>query len=265
MEREERLPEHEAEATPSTAYRLLALVRGKPKPKRPPEREAVLTFPHFLALEALAALFFIVLLMVVSLAWNAPLEAPADPARTPNPAKAPWYFAGLQEMLVYFDPWIAGVMLPAVIIVGLVLLPYVDLTPGEGIGTWFCWRKRRFEILFFAAGLLLWFGLMLIGVYCRGPGWEWYWPWESWEVHKESKVALSQLPPVVGGLMVPLHLAAGAVIAIILRRRRFGHWPAARYYTVAAFVVLSTGVPFKMVLRLIFYVKYVLHTPWFNI
>ena len=84
------------------------------------------------------------LLIVWSLLVDAPLEEPANPTRTPNPSKAPWYFLGLQEMLVFFDPWHAGVVLPSFIIVGLMVIPYIDINPkGNG---YYCFKERKFEI-----------------------------------------------------------------------------------------------------------------------
>ncbi len=252
-------------ATPKTAYRLLALVRGKPAATPEERTEQVLTFPHLVGREVLAAMLFLAILVVASLLFNAPLEAQADPARTPNPAKAPWYFAGLQELLTYFDPWLAGVALPAVIIIGLFLIPYLDLASGRGIGRWFAWRERRIQIVFFSACLAFWFFLVAIGVWFRGPAWEWYWPWESWEIHKESKVTLSSLPQWAGLLVMSAHLLGGMAAAWALRRRRFQALPALNYYFSAAMLVLSLGVPLKMVFRFVFDIKYILVTPWFNI
>ena len=86
--------------------------------------------------EFLMTLLVIIVLTVWSLLLNAPLEQPSNPTRTPNPSKAPWYFLGLQEMLVFFDPWYAGVVLPSFIIVGLMLIPYLDINPkGNGYYT----------------------------------------------------------------------------------------------------------------------------------
>ena len=82
--------------------------------------------------------------MVWSITLNAPLEEPANPNLTMNPSKAPWYFLGLQEMLVYFDPWIAGVVMPTLIIVGLMVIPYIDTNPlGSG---YYTWKQRKFSI-----------------------------------------------------------------------------------------------------------------------
>jgi len=262
---EDQRPEEAPTPTPKTAYRLLALVRGKPAVTPGERAEAALTFPHLIAREVLAAMLFLAFLILVSLIFNAPLEEQANPARTPNPAKAPWYFAGLQEMLTYFDPWLAGVALPTVIIIGLFLIPYLDLAPTQGIGRWFAWRARRIQIVFFTACLTFWFFLILTGVFFRGPAWEWYWPWESWEIHKESKVVLRNLPMWAGLLVMGVHLAGGILAAWILRRRRFPDVPAWAYYFSAAMLVLSLGVPLKMIFRFGLHIKYILQTPWFNI
>ncbi len=107
------------------------------------ERE-VHTWPYLMRMEFLVAILVTVLLMVWSLTLNAPLEEPANPNVTMNPAKAPWYFLGLQEMLVYFDPWIAGVVMPTLIIVGLMVIPYIDSNPlGNG---YYTYKQRKFSI-----------------------------------------------------------------------------------------------------------------------
>ena len=96
-------------------------------------QKEVHVWPFLLRMEFLAAIIVTVILMVWSITLSAPLEEPANPNLTMNPAKAPWYFLGLQEMLVYFDPWIAGVVMPSLIIVGLMVNPYIDSIPlGSG-------------------------------------------------------------------------------------------------------------------------------------
>ena len=152
---------------------------GDPHPAARPAAR-VHTWPNLVRVELMVALAVVLILTVWAIVVDAPLEQMADPARTPNPSKAPWYFLGLQEMLVYFDPWIAGVVLPLLIIFGLCAIPYLDVNPaGEG---YYCWRGRRFAITTFLFGfLVLWLLLILIGVFCRGPGWGWFWPWEPWD------------------------------------------------------------------------------------
>ena len=94
------------------------------------------TWPHLVRAEFLVALFVTVVLIVWSVGIDAPLEEPANPTRTPNPSKAPWYFLGLQEMLVYFDPWHAGVVLPTFIIIGLICVdPHVSGFPDGFLQT----------------------------------------------------------------------------------------------------------------------------------
>ena len=97
----------------------------KTYPFQPSWSKEVQVWPYLLRMEFLAALIVTVILFVWSITLNAPLEEPANPNVTMNPAKAPWYFLGLQEMLVYFDPWMAGVVLPTLIIVGLMAIPYM--------------------------------------------------------------------------------------------------------------------------------------------
>src|SRR5512140_2650093 len=90
-------------------------------------------WPYLVRIEVLAAIAMLLGVLVWSILVDAPLQAPANPGITPSPAKAPWYFLGLQELLVYFDPWIAGVLLPGLIVFGLMALPYIDKNPrGNG-------------------------------------------------------------------------------------------------------------------------------------
>src|SRR6202166_4760051 len=120
------------------------------------------TWPFLVRSEFICALAVTVLLTVWSLTINAPLEEPANPTRTPNPSKAPWYFLGLQEMLVFFDPWNAGVVLPGFIIVGLMVIPYIDVNPkGNG---YYCFKDRAFAISTFLFGfLVMWIVLIIMG------------------------------------------------------------------------------------------------------
>jgi quinol-cytochrome oxidoreductase complex cytochrome b subunit len=133
-------------------------------------------WPHLLCLEVLLLLATLVVLQVLALAVNAPLEEIADAARTPNPARAPWYFLGLQE-LVHHSAVVGGVLAPAVVFIALVVLPYIDTSP-RGIGTWFARDRRAVNIAF---GLLVFAALALtaIGAWFRGPQWAWAWPWRT--------------------------------------------------------------------------------------
>ncbi|MBI4004017.1 MAG: cytochrome b N-terminal domain-containing protein [Candidatus Omnitrophica bacterium] len=186
--------------------------------------EKVDVWPHLVSREFLAALLVTVILFAWSLLMNAPLEAEANLNVTPNPSKAPWYFVGLQELLVYFDPWIAGVVLPTLIIIGLVAIPYVDINP-KGVGSWarMRWKRlgplpiwypeeRPFAVSVFMLGIVMWFVLIFIGTYCRGPNWEWYWPWEEWSHRRITKFTLKDIPNVWGGLLLMSYFLLGSPI-----------------------------------------------------
>jgi len=223
----------------------------------------VAVFPYLVFMEFPSALVASILLLVWSLAVNAPLLAEANPNKTENPAKAPWYFAGLQELLVYFDPWIAGVALPALIIVGLMSIPYLD-TSRTSVGR-YTLRTRRLAIGNFLFGFALWWVLILIGEVFRGPNWQFYWPWEDWAIAKSAEQSLWSFPLWLGLPLFIGYFAAGLALP-----RRF--WPRlykglgrGRYLLAVTFALLMYGVPIKILLRLLFGVKYVLVTPWFNV
>src|SRR5262249_38960659 len=93
------------------------------------EEQKTWVWPDLVYTELLCMVLGLIVLVVWGIGFHAPIEEPANPARTPNPSKAPWYFLGLQEMLVYYDPWLAGVVFPSLIIVGLMAIPYIDVNP----------------------------------------------------------------------------------------------------------------------------------------
>jgi hypothetical protein len=151
----------------------------KVEPWRPGWAREVHVWPYLVRVEFLATVIVTVILFVWSITLNAPLEEPANPNLTMNPSKAPWYFLGLQEMLVYFDPWIAGVVMPSIIMVGLMVFTYVDSNPlGNG---YYTLKQRRFALWMFGAGFLMWILLIVIGTFIRGPGWIWFWPGQTWD------------------------------------------------------------------------------------
>ncbi len=149
--------------------------------------EKVDVWPHLVKREYIGAAGTTLFIMIWSILQNAPLEAIANPNVTTNPSKAPWYFVGLQELLVYFDPWIAGVAMPGLIIVGLIAIPYIDTNP-KGIGS-YAWKERPFANTLFMLGVVMWFALIYIGYALRGPNYAWYWPWESWYMLKAAPPA----------------------------------------------------------------------------
>lgn len=169
--------------------RLIAQLEADPKvakthhrkvePWRPGWAREIHVWPYLVRVEFLATVIVTIILFVWSITLNAPLEEPANPNLTMNPSKAPWYFLGLQEMLVYFDPWIAGVVMPSIIMVGLMVFPYVDSNPlGNG---YYTFRQRRFAVAMFGIGFLQWILLIVIGTFIRGPGWIWFWPGQTWD------------------------------------------------------------------------------------
>ena len=154
-------------------------------------------WPYLLRIEFLAAIIVTVILMVWSITLNAPLEEPSNPNLTMNPSKAPWYFLGLQEMLVYFDPWMAGVVMPTLIIVGLMVIPYIDANPlGNG---YYTYKQRKFAILTFIFGfIVLWVSMIVIGTLIRGPGWMWFWPGQTWDHNRLIFEVNRDLPDLFG-------------------------------------------------------------------
>jgi hypothetical protein len=238
-------------------------------------------WPYLLRIEFLAAVILTVVLMVWSITLNAPLEEPANPNHTMNPAKAPWYFVGLQEMLVYFDPWIAGVVLPSLIIVGLMAFPYIDTNP-LGVG-YYTIRQRTVALAGFGLGFLMWLGLIFIGTFIRGPGWMWFWPGQTWDHTRVIYEVNRHLPDLLGisnpwGKAVVGIVAVGLFYAVAgwaihklvtrssLNRKIYERTNLLQYLTFQFFAItILVGLPTKMLLKLLFRVKYVLITPWFNI
>ena len=153
-------------------HRLLALV--PPEGIQRVEREQgdrVNTWPHLLIEEFVAMFILLAAMAVFSTFINAPLRELANANLTPNPSKAPWYFLGLQELLRYFHPMIAGITIPTFILVGLAAIPYIDRNPSVKPG------DRKVAITLFT--MLFMFGatLTIIGSFFRGPGYNWVWPW----------------------------------------------------------------------------------------
>ena len=238
-----------------------------------------LTWPYFMYTIVLCFLLATAVLWLWSMLMPAPLEPLADPNKTPNPSKAPWYFVGLQELLVYFDPWIAGVVLPGLILAGLMAIPYIDKSP-HGIGE-YNYKDRKFAVWVFSLGTVFWFLLILIGYVFRGPSWEWYWPWESWEVHKESHALTHSWSVVTGLLFLGCYtvLGLGLPIALphfmgpkvapgsMLKRlcdglQAFYERRGPTIYMIEMLLLLAMiGIPIKMILRLCFNVKYILAIP----
>lgn len=186
-----------------------------PLPEEDPQKK-IEVWPNLVVREYIGAILILIVLVAWSLLQNAPLEGLADPTVTPNPSKAPWYFLGLQELLVYFDPWIAGVLLPGVIVVGLMAIPYLDPDPARGVG-YYSFKERPFANTVFLAGIAAWFILIFIGTFMRGPNWSWYWPWESWAVHKPPPPPTIVMPTLFGGALLGLYFVLGLALPRLIK------------------------------------------------
>jgi hypothetical protein len=202
-----------------------------------------------------------------------------------NPSKAPWYFLGLQELLVYFDPWIAGVVLPSIILVGLMAIPYIDVNPmGSG---YYTWKQRKFAIGTFLFGfIILWVSMVVIGTFIRGPGWLWFNIGQTWDHHRVDHQVNQDLhelwPRALGGpiegtwpmfwfgagfLLVFLG-ASGALTHLALKKfmpDMLKRMSKLQYIVMMQFWVLQLLVVAKVIARLAFTVKNFWVTPWFNV
>ncbi len=155
-------------------YRLLAMVKQDAvvRVQKEPD-DTVMTWPHLLSIEFLAAAVMSIFLLLMGLFINAPLEELANGNVTPAVAKAPWYFLGLQELLAYFHPSVAGVLVPTFAIVGMMIVPYVDRAnihvtrPSE----------RKTAVVLFSLFLGLALTLTFLGIFFRGPGYSFVIPY----------------------------------------------------------------------------------------
>jgi quinol-cytochrome oxidoreductase complex cytochrome b subunit len=193
-DRDHLLEQKAAQAViPSKTYTLLGVARGTAPTVRvssleAPERE-VNAVPDLTRRAAIVVLGTIALVSILSALIRSPLEEAANPLITPNPAKAPWYFLWLQEIVTdttfrigsftVNGAFLGGVLLPALLIVLLTAWPWLDKSPEAAAGTWFP-RSRRAQNLVFIGIAVVILTFTLIGVYFRGPYWQFYWPWEAW-------------------------------------------------------------------------------------
>jgi len=262
--------------------KLAKTAHRKAFPWKPGWPKEIQTWPYLMRVEFLAAIIVTVILIVWSITLNAPLEEPANPNLTMNPAKAPWYFLGLQEMLVYFDPWMAGVVFPTLIIVGLMAIPYIDTNPlGAG---YYTINQRKHAIGAFCFGFfVLWITMIFIGTFIRGPSWMWFWPGQTWDPTRQIYETNRDLPDIFGitsmnGKMIfgafamALYFAvAGAFIHWLMTRTEFNRKIQMRmsliqYLTVQFFLTTMLLLPIKFIIRRPpFRIKYIWITPWFNI
>ena len=255
----------------------------KPTEYHDPE-DKVLVWPDLVYIELIALILFMVFLLVWSILVAAPIEDPANPAVTPNPSKAPWYFLGLQEMLVYFDPWIAGVLFPTFIIVGMCAIPYMDINKkGDG---YYSFKERRVGYFIFMYGWhILWVFLIVIGTFFRGPNWNFYGPFEYWDPLKSvpaNNVNLSEyfwvyllnmniktipilLRESVGFISVFIYLFVLPItLAKTYLKDMYKAYGPVKYTFLMLFGLSMLSLPIKMYLRWFINLKYIVAIPeWF--
>lgn len=247
--------------------------------------DKVHTFPFLVHPEFISTIVCAALLTLWSVWLDAPLEQPADPSRTPNPSKAPWYFLGLQEMLVYFDPWMAGVVMPTYIIIGLMAIPYFDANKkGNG---YYTWKERKWAIGLFMFGfIILWVVLIVLGTMMRGPGWNFFGPFQHWDHNKVealTSVNLSEMVATFPGFEwitprthwiireMPGFLFTGFFFVglpiigwFTLKRLREEYGPL-RYIIATHMVLMMMILPVKMYMRWLLNLKYIIWIPEFGI
>lgn len=155
-------------------YRLLGVVPRELEVRRKQEPDdTVFTWPHFLVRHAVIAAGTVAVVFALAIAFDAPLKDMANQNLTPSVAKAPWYFAGLQELLSYVHPMVAGILVPGAAVVFLAAIPFLDRGSGWRI------RDRKLVVIVFTVLALAALVLTLIGTLFRGPEWSWAWPWQD--------------------------------------------------------------------------------------
>jgi len=253
--------------------------------------DKVLVWPDLVYTELICLVLATAVLIIWSLALRAPLEAPANPAGPPNPSKAPWYFLGLQEMLVYYDPWMAGVILPGLIVVGLIAMPFIDTNPkGNG---YYTLRERPFAITVWMSGfMILWVVLIVFGTFLRGPNWNFFGPTEYWDATRQGQLTninlsdyfwnsknllgfgletdLTQLNKFVreapGIIFVSFWIFVLPVaLAKTVMRRMYLQMGMIRFAIMSFLFVVMLLLPLKMVLRWLFVLKYFVYLPEQNL
>jgi hypothetical protein len=261
------------------------LAKGEP-PVEALDNEKVLVWPDLVYTELIAMIVVTFLLVIWAVLLKAPLEQPATTAKAPNPSKAPWYFLGLQEMLVYYDPWMAGIVLPLLIINGLIAIPYIDFNQkGNGFYTFV---QRKFAVSVFLLGfLVMWVTLIVLGTFLRGPNWNFFGPYEYWDPHKVlplNNVNLSDyfwlyllkqpLPDawyireLPGILVVFAYLfVIPPLLARTVFRSFFIKMGFVRFILMVNLLQFMAALPLKMMLRWAINLKYVVYIPeyFFNI
>lgn len=259
--------------------------KGLPTTEAELGKQKVFVWPDLVYIELICMVLFTAALIIWSIEITAPIEEPAASARTPNPSKAPWYFLGLQELLVYFDPWLAGVLLPGFIVVGLCAIPYVDTNPkGNG---YYTFEERKFSVSFFWVGFLLfWISFVILGTFLRGPNWSFFGPFEYWDLHKlEPMVNIDLATYFWTGLLGqarpadPLIREAPGIVLLLgyflivpkllekpLMKKLYegNKQHLIRYHVMMQLLLWFGLIPIKMLLRWTVNLKYIVGIPeWF--
>lgn len=261
-------------------------------PAEKDDSEKVLVWPDLVYTELICMVALTAFLLVWAIGLPAPLEEPASSVKTPNPSKAPWYFLGLQEMLVYYDPWMAGVVLPSLIVFGLMAIPYIDFNKlGNG---YYTIKERRFSYIIFQLGFLdLWVTLIILGTFLRGPNWNFFGPYEFWDAHKVLALnnidlseyfwirglnqGLPRAPVDAGGgmkfayillrespgiiLVLGYFMLLPPLLATTIFRRFLARMGFIRYMVLANLMLFMVALPLKMILRWSFNLKYLVAIP----
>lgn len=256
--------------------------------------EKVLVWPDLVYTELICMLALTALLIVWAILLRAPLEEPASSVKTPNPSKAPWYFLGLQEMLVYYDPWMAGVVLPGIVVGGLMAIPFIDFNKkGNG---YYTINERKFAYCTFQFGfLVLWVTLIVMGTFLRGPNWNFFAFYETWDPHKVEALnnidlsqyfwvdllhtgrpkAADEAPMIVKigyivlresvGIALLLFYFGGGPPAMVIYskffRQMFLRMGFVRYMVLSNLILLMALLPIKMLARWTVDMKYFVSIP----
>jgi hypothetical protein len=195
---------------------------------------------------------------------DAPLHELANPADTPIGERAPWYFIGLQELLIFFDPWLAGVILPSILLVGLMIVPFIDPNKETGIGR-YTFRDRPVAISVFGFGFAMWYALIIVGQFFRGPARMFYWPWEDKTVLKEMPIVEMVDFPVAGGFaFFILYFGIGIILPQFIFKNFYKTLGVIRYYIFVSLTLIMLLIPIKIFLRYVFDVKYILSIQIFK-
>jgi hypothetical protein len=202
--------------------------------------DTVMSWPHLLILEVLAALGTTVLLFFWSLAVNAPLREVANPDVTENPAKAAWYFLNLQELLLHMHPVLAGVIIPGLVIIALMAIPYIDRSKKD-VGIWFASKKGRAIAKFSAVYSIIWLpGLILFDEFVRVR-------------------SLIREPEIYPGWIIPIVVIGGLIALLYFFIRRWH--PSTREVLIGLFTAFAMSY-FILIISALFFRGLGLHLTW---